>query len=437
MLGGPALNTTNQTRVALLVEQASQLQQSGQDDAALSRWQEVLQLQPKHPVAATNLGLHALSRGDLAAAEQLLETAVAADPNLAFAHAAMSRLRAAQGRPEAALAAITAAVKAEPTAWGALLEQARLLEAAGDARGAAMAWGNALAYIPDAARRAPQLQELVKRAEAAVEANRQRLYEHLHARLQPLLGAHERKALRRFEECLNVVSGRRPFVTARPLMLPFPHLPAIPWFERDEFPWVPEVEAFFPVMLEELHGVLEADTGFIPYVRTRAGEASNQFAALDYNPDWSAYFLWNDGQRVDENADRCPQTEKALTLAPQNKVPGRAPVAFYSALKPGTHIAAHNGATNTRLTVHMPLIIPPECGALRVGGEARTWEPGKLMIFDDTIRHEAWNHSDQLRVVLIFDIWNPFLTPLEQELVSQTVQGMVDYYGDNADLGEL
>src|SRR3546814_7962020 len=75
-------------------------------------------------------------------------------------------------------------------------------------------------------------------------------------------------------------------------------------------------------------------------------------------------------------------------------VPGRAPVAFFSALKPGTHIPPHNGATNTRLTVHMPLVIPPDC-ALRVGDETRTWEPGKLLMFDDTIRHEAWNYSDR------------------------------------------
>src|SRR3546814_9348823 len=79
-------------------------------------------------------------------------------------------------------------------------------------------------------------------------------------------------------------------------------------------------------------------------------------------------------------------------LAPQNTVPGRAPVAFFSALKPGTHIPPHNGATNTPLTVHMPLVIPPDC-ALRVGDETRTWEPGKLLMFDDTIRHEAWNYS--------------------------------------------
>src|SRR3546814_1444912 len=65
------------------------------------------------------------------------------------------------------------------------------------------------------------------------------------------------RELERFEHCLDIVTGRRPFVTARPLMLPFPRLPAIPFFERDDYPWVKDVEAQFPAMLEELQGVLE------------------------------------------------------------------------------------------------------------------------------------------------------------------------------------
>ena len=64
---------------------------------------------------------------------------------------------------------------------------------------------------------------------------------------------------------------------------------------------------------------------------------------------------------------------------------------------------------NTRLICHLPLIVPPGCG-FRVGNETREWEEGKLLIFDDTIEHEAWNESDQDRVVLIFDIWRPELS---------------------------
>ena len=111
-------------------------------------------------------------------------------------------------------------------------------------------------------------------------------------------------------------------------------------------------------------------------------------------------------------------------------------MSFFSALKPGVHIPPHNGATNARLTVHLPLIIPPDCG-LRVGEETHVWEPGKLVLFDDTIRHEAWNFSDRLRVVLIFDVWHPLLSALERDLVVRITSALMDFYGADTDLGEL
>src|SRR3546814_7957677 len=111
-------------------------------------------------------------------------------------------------------------------------------------------------------------------------------------------------------------------------------------------------------MLEELQGVLASQQAFEPYVKTAEGEPPAQFAALDHNLDWGAYFLWKDAQQIDAHADLCPRTEATLAIAPQNTVPGRAPAAFFSALKPGPHIPPHNGATNTRLTVQLPMVIP-------------------------------------------------------------------------------
>ena len=67
----------------------------------------------------------------------------------------------------------------------------------------------------------------------------------------------------------------------------------------------------------------------------------------------------------------------------------------------------------------------------------RHWTPGELLIFDDTIEHAAWNDSDQLRVVLIFDIWHPMLSATERGLVKQTLEGIMAYYGHDAPLGEL
>ena len=82
---------------------------------------------------------------------------------------------------------------------------------------------------------------------------------------------------------------------------------------------------------------------------------------------------------------------------------------------------------NTRLICHLPLLIPGE-GKLRVGNEARGWTEGQLLIFDDTIEHEAWNDADEDRVVLIFDVWRPELTATERDGVA-AVFDAVDAYG--------
>ena len=101
---------------------------------------------------------------------------------------------------------------------------------------------------------------------------------------------------------------------------------------------------------------------------------------------------------------------------------------MFSILDAKTRIPPHTGVNNTKLTVHVPLIVPPGC-TYRVGGEWREWQPGNAFVFDDTIEHEARNDGDAPRAVLIFDIWNPFLSPAEHEFVRSISFGVSEYYG--------
>jgi aspartyl/asparaginyl beta-hydroxylase (cupin superfamily) len=78
--------------------------------------------------------------------------------------------------------------------------------------------------------------------------------------------------------------------------------------------------------------------------------------------------------------------------------------------------------------VHLPLIVPPQCG-FRVGSETRAWVPGRAWVFDDSIEHEAWNGSDTPRAILIFDIWNPFLSAAERAIVRAAMEAVGSYYG--------
>ena len=104
----------------------------------------------------------------------------------------------------------------------------------------------------------------------------------------------------------------------------------------------------------------------------------------------------------------------------QPQVPGASPVAMFSLLAPRTRIPAHTGVANTRLVCHLPLIVPPDCG-FRVGATTREWRVGEAFVFDDSIEHEAWNDSDELRVVLIIDVWPPALGDAERQAVAAVI----------------
>jgi aspartate beta-hydroxylase len=152
----------------------------------------------------------------------------------------------------------------------------------------------------------------------------------------------------------------------------------------------------------------------------------NQWAELNHSTRWSVFSLWKGGLPVEENITRFPQTAAALASIEMAEIGGLCPNAMFSALAPRTHIPPHHGETNARLVAHLPLVIPRNC-MLRAGYEVREWKPGEILVFDDTLEHEARNDSDELRVVLIFDVWNPLLTQAEREMVNVMTAAARDF----------
>jgi aspartyl/asparaginyl beta-hydroxylase (cupin superfamily) len=222
---------------------------------------------------------------------------------------------------------------------------------------------------------------------------------------------------KRLAHALELAAGRKQLYLQQPTIFYYAELPQVQFFDPDEFSWVSAVEAETEVIRHELVALLN-DRGtddFRAYIQT--AQETVRFDAnksLVDDKDWSALFLCENGATVAKVLDRCPRTWSAIQAAPLLHIPGRGPTAMFSLLKAGARIAPHTGMFNTRLVCHLPLIVPPGC-RFRVGNEVREWEAGKLMIFDDTIEHEAWNDSAEDRVVLIFDIWRPELSERERD----------------------
>ena len=223
----------------------------------------------------------------------------------------------------------------------------------------------------------------------------------------------------RFRRSIGILFGERHATLSkqRPSVFYFDGLPQREYYEREEFPWLVGLEAATDAICEELLAVLADGEGITPYVRPEPNRPHHDFHGLLNDPRWSAFYLVEDGEPHPVNAARCPRTIEALADVPLCRMPGWTPSVHFSLLRPGARIPPHTGMLNTRLICHLPLIVPPAC-ALRVGSETRPCEEGKMLVFDDSIEHEAWNNSDQLRVILLFDIWRPELTEAEREAVA-------------------
>jgi aspartyl/asparaginyl beta-hydroxylase (cupin superfamily) len=309
-----------------------------------------------------------------------------------------------------------------------LLQKGALIEGRGDARNAARAYRNALATIPPGATPVPALSAMVDRARRAVRADDEALAGALDEQLAAVRAKHGSASFGRVDHCLDMLTGRRARYNPEPTFMYFPEIPAVEFFERGDFPWLDAVEAATDAIRSELTTILVADrAGLEPYIAYPDGVPLDRWRELNKSRRWSAYFLANQGVEQPSHIARCPLTMRALEGVPLCDVGSRAPTIFFSILDASTQIPPHSGVTNTRLTVHLPLIVPANCG-FRVGSETREWVPGKAWVFDDTIEHEAWNRSDTPRAILIFDIWNPYLSAAERDVVRAATEVVGKYY---------
>jgi aspartyl/asparaginyl beta-hydroxylase (cupin superfamily) len=211
------------------------------------------------------------------------------------------------------------------------------------------------------------------------------------------------EGLERAEECLRVLAGKSAPEYMHPeqeaTRLFFPEIAARPWHEPASFPWAGRVEAQWEAVRSEFERLQEQNVTFYPY--------EDQYTRDVGWPGWNTWHLYRGGVITEAARQHCPRTVKCLETSPHGLREG-----LYSVLKPGARLPPHTGGVNLVLTVHLPLIVPDDC-ALRVGGETRAWEEGKLFIFDDSFIHEAWNGSDAQRVVLLWDVWHPDFTDKE------------------------
>lgn len=376
--------------------------------------------------ALKQAGLEALRRGDSAGARRQFEQIVEAGRADALVWLALAAARKAQGDSGAALAAAEQVLVLEPRNLRALIMKADFYAESGDIPTAVSFYRAALKSAPIAGQIPTELVRELRRVEVVCAQYAQGFETHLRGRLAEH-GFDALRSSRRFAQSLDILHGKKEVFVQQPRHYYFPELPQRQFYERSEFPWLGAVEAATGDIRAEAENILRDDRAFTPYVtRGQKERPRGDGPGMLDNPDWSAFFLWRDGAPVPGNVERCPKTMKALEGAPLSRAKGRMPSILFSLLRPGARIPPHTGVVNARLICHLPLIVPEGCG-LRVGNEVREWVEGKAFVFDDTMEHEAWNQSSQLRVVLLFDVWRPELSDDERKLVAAMLEAIDDY----------
>ncbi len=409
-------------QVHALVQAAGEAASSGRWQDAERLWTQVRGLAPSHPQALYSLGVHAFQRGDMNGALEMLVAANAAAPNDPLILMTTGVVQRERGDIEGERWAIEAALAADPYFLPGLISKAGFLERRGQVKAAAGVYRDVLKVAPPEPRWPDALRPQLLHAAKMVDEHTHAFAAYLEQALAAPAAALETAAAGRWAEAASIMSGRSKPYLADANQLCVPRLPAIPFYDRSQFSWVEALEAKTDVIREELQATLADQQGeFSPYIAYRPGDPVNQWAELNHSTRWSTYPLWRGGEPVRDHLDRCPQTAKALEAVEMAEIGGLCPNAMFSALAPHTQIPPHHGETNARLVVHLPLVVPEKC-TYRVGFDRTGWTVGQALIFDDTLEHEARNDSDELRVVLIFDVWNPLLSKAERDMVQAMTQ---------------
>jgi len=226
--------------------------------------------------------------------------------------------------------------------------------------------------------------------------------------------------LDRFHQMFKILIGETVRVSMPPLQSPYSfYLPGITTkpFHDPAFYWAKMLEDNYPEILEELHSVMGSPK-FEEYVGD--GVQEDKGLMTEGQGEWKVLYFYHNFVRQEETCKSCPKTAQLIDSIPEFL---RGMVCF-SAIEPGTHILPHFGPSNMRLTAHLGLL---NCKNVEVtvGKETHCYEDGKVIVFDDSFRHEVRHKGNGRRVTLMLDVWHPDLLPVEIEVFQMVMRNSV------------
>lgn len=193
-------------------------------------------------------------------------------------------------------------------------------------------------------------------------------------------------------------------------------IPRLPAFSEDyaaDYPELLAVEAAYDDIRRECERLLAFRSRI-----TDMSKLGGQYTERGVHTVAWKVFMLKSGSFIEENCALAPKT--AALVRPLRNVYN----AFFSIIEPHQHIAPHWGYYKGFVRYHLGVVVPNDNADgkcwIRVNADpadnARRdktlierapkyhWRNGKGVVFDDTNLHDAANESDEVRVVLWFDL---------------------------------
>ena len=133
--------------------------------------------------------------------------------------------------------------------------------------------------------------------------------------------------------------------------------------------------------------------------------------------DWRMFILKAYGTEFPRNMAVCPNLAATVAASPEVLS------ASLSFLAPRKHIPEHRGPFRGVLRFYLVLSMPLAAdgwpaAVLKIGGVEHRLADGEFLLWDDTFPHEVTNGSDEVRAVLLLDVWRRGM-PLDMRLLSR------------------
>jgi aspartyl/asparaginyl beta-hydroxylase (cupin superfamily) len=173
------------------------------------------------------------------------------------------------------------------------------------------------------------------------------------------------------------------------------------WMDPAAYPFCAFLESNYLAILEELEQLLTQRVWTVwkegPYTPSSTDAT---YVNEGGEPHWRLFGLYLKGRPIEPHCRSCPRTARLLSQVPDLSKAG------FSCLEAGYQMQPHIGHDPRNYRIHLGLIIPEgDCG-MRVQGESRQWQVGKVTMFDDNQIHDAWNRTAANRFVLLVDVAN-------------------------------